>query len=111
MDRIIPDDILEDQFTVITSVTSKEDKLSYSLMAVFFSVDNRTYDVCIEHKEDTSEMVLKEGSISCKYYFSPYITQRFFRALIPAYGTSKSKIKHKTELISLINKILYMTQR
>jgi hypothetical protein len=106
MDKIIPDDIIDDSLCIHTSIDFKQGILTYWIDAVFSSVDNVTYDINIEHRRDSSIMICRKNDKRFKFYFSPYVSQRYLRFVLPEYAKSKPAINHKLEIISFINKII-----
>lgn len=105
MDRIIPDDIIDSTLKVNTTVAFEYNKLKYSLHVTFYSFDDIAYRVIIEHRGEGSIMTYTENDNTWQYYFSPYISQRYFKYVMSEYAKTKSEVNHKAEIISLINKI------
>ena len=105
MDKIIPDDILNDSFDINTIITFKNERLSFTIHAQFCSVDGVAYDVTVEHRDDTSVMKCTEGEVAKQYYFSPYTTQKYIRLIMAEFSKGKPSIDCKYELLMLINKI------
>lgn len=104
MDKIIPDDIIS--LTINTSIEYKNDVLNYEIHVVFMTVDNVVYDVSIFHRRDSSIMICRVGDEQYKYYFSPYISQRYLKFILMEYAKGKPTINHKNEIIALINKVI-----
>lgn len=106
MDRIIPDDIIDGTFSVDMQIVFHHGKLKFIIDTDFHSVDDVFYDAYIEHHEDTSIMILLQNDKKEKYYFSPYITQKFIKFIMTEYTKNKPAVDHKYEVVSLINKIV-----
>lgn len=106
MNKIIPDDINDQTFFVDTTVSVGPEQTMFTIDADFRSVDDVFYDIYIEHHEDTSIMILSENETAWKFYFSPYITQKYFKNIMPEYSKTKPNVNHKLEVITLINKII-----
>ena len=107
MEKLIPDDIIDETFDVNTIITFKGDKLSFMIHASFRTIDGDViYDAVIEHREDASIMMYSKNNNKLKYYFSPYISQKYIRYIMSEYAKSKPAIDHKYEIVALINKII-----
>ena len=104
MDKIIPDDIIS--VTIDTSIEYKQDTLNYEIHTVFLAVDDVIYDINIYHRRDSSIMICRKNDKQFKYYFSPYISQRYLKFILMEYAKSKPVINHKNEIIALINKVI-----
>lgn len=103
MNKIIPDDIVEfDSNTVISFDGQQHGFFVYS---TFKSEDGISYAIVIEHREDTSILFYGENDHKWKYYFSPYISQKYIKLVMSEYIKNKPNIDFKYEVISLINKI------
>lgn len=105
MDRIIPDDIIDNTFEITTSVIVKDAQLDYFIHTRFTSVDKVQYDILIEHHDSGSIMLYYEDGKVFKYYFSPYMSQRYIKYMMLEYAKNKPNVDHKSEIISLINRI------
>lgn len=103
MDKIIPDDIVEFDSNTVISFDGCNN--SFFIYSTFKSEDNITYEIVIEHRKDTSIMFFKESDRKWKYYFSPYITQKYIKLVMGEYVKTNPNINFKYEVISLINKI------
>ena len=105
MDKIIPDDIIDETFDANTIITFKGNKLGFMIHANFQSEDDIVYEAVIEHREDTSVMYYTEDNHKWKYYFSPYVSQRYIKFIMAEYAKTKPSVDFKYEVITLINKI------
>ena len=105
MDKIIPDDIINDSFCVNTNIEYKDGKLNYVITTSFLSVDDISYNIRIEHRRDSSIMHYHENEKKLKYYFSPYVSQRYLKFILLEYAKSNPSINQRDEVISFINKI------